>query len=630
MGMGMPAKANVIYEFGPFRLDPGERRLSREGQPITLRAKIFETLCVLVEAHGLLVDKDELIKRVWPDAVVEEGNLAHNISALRKILGEPATGQKYVETVPGRGYRFVAGVREVQPRESGPWLGFHLPPVRPVIAHLVQRGNEVQLLDRRLEKALSGTRQVVFVSGEAGVGKTTLVDAFVAHARGKAPFWFGYGQCLDHCGSREPYMPVLEALGRMCREPAGEDLIKFLARCAPTWLIQMPWLLNGNELEELQQRVLGATRDRMLREMVESVEVLTTGKPLLLVLEDLHWADYSTVDLIAYLARRQEPARLLVIGTYRPGDAKLRGHPLDSLIQELRARGLCEELPLPFLNEAGVEEYLSSRFKGGKISPGLARVLHHRTEGNPLFLINVVDHWMQLGLLERPAEELGLEVPDTLRGLIDRQLAMLSPEEQAILEGASVAGREFAASAVSAAVERTEEQAEAGCDALARQGLFLNSCGKTSWPDGTVSACYAFVHDLHREILYDRIPPRRRASLHTRIGDRLEAGYGIQARELAAELAVHFVQGNDVPRALRYLRYAAEQALARSAHREAVELLQQALNLLQCLPESGEHAEHELALQATLAPALMAIQGWGSPDAQFAYQRAKRALSATG
>ena len=418
-------------------------------------------------------------------------------------------------------------------------------------------------------------------------------------------------------------MPVLEALGRMCREPAGEDLIKFLARCAPTWLIQMPWLLNGNELEELQQRVLGATRDRMLREMVESVEVLTTGKPLLLVLEDLHWADYSTVDLIAYLARRQEPARLLVIGTYRPGDAKLRGHPLDSLIQELRARGLCEELPLPFLNEAGVEEYLSSRFKGGKISPGLARVLHHRTEGNPLFLINVVDHWMQLGLLERPAEELGLDVPDTLRGLIDRQLAMLSPEEQAILEGASVAGREFAASAVSAAVERTEEQAEAGCDALARQGLFLNSCGKTSWPDGTVSACYVFVHDLHREILYDRIPPRRRASLHTRIGDRLEAGYGIQARELAAELAVHFVQGNDVPRALRYLRYAAEQALARSAHREAVELLQQALNLLQCLPESGEHAEHELALQATLAPALMAIQGWGSPDAQFAYQRAK-------
>jgi adenylate cyclase len=132
-----------------------------------------------------------------------------------------------------------------------------------------------------------------------------------------------------------------------------------------------------------------------------------------------------------------------------------------------------------------------------------------------------------------------------------------------------------------------------------------------------------FVHDLYRDTLYGRIPPRRRARLHVGIGTRLETGYGVQARASAAELAVHFVEGNDVPRAVRYLRYAAEQALARSAHREALELLQQALHLIGGLPESAEHAEYELAVQATLAPALMAIQGWGSPDAQFAYQRAR-------
>src|SRR5438270_2881513 len=151
--MGMPGKATYIYEFGPFRLDPGERRLSREGQPITLRAKIFDTLCVLVEAHGRLVEKDDLIHRVWQDAVVEEGNLAHNISALRKILGEPATGQKYVETVPGRGYRFVAEVREIQQRESSPWHEFRPQPATPAFA-LVQRRNELQHLDRCLERAL--------------------------------------------------------------------------------------------------------------------------------------------------------------------------------------------------------------------------------------------------------------------------------------------------------------------------------------------------------------------------------------------------------------------------------------------------------------------------------------------
>ena len=620
--MGMPGKASFIYEFGPFRLDPVERRLSREGQPITLRAKIFDTLCVLVEAHGHLLDKDELIHRVWPDAVVEEGNLAHNISALRKTLGEPATGQKYVETVPGRGYRFVGEVREIQRRESGPWHESRLPATRPAFA-LVQRRNELQHLDRCLERALSGTRQVVFLSGEAGIGKTTLADAFAEQARGRTVLWHGCGQCLDQRGHGEAYMPVLEALSRMCRGTAGEDLIEFLARCAPTWLVQMPWLLSSSKLEGLQRAVLGTTRDRMLRELVESVEILTTGKPMVLVLEDLHWADYSTVDLIARLAHRHEPARLLVIGTYRPSDVKLREHPLRTTIQELQARGLCEELRLHFLDEDGVEEYLSSRFDGRKVPGGLARILHRRTEGNPLFLTKVVDHWLPLGLLEKPPEQLSLDVPDTLRELVDRQLVLLNPGEQATLEAASVVGREFTAAAVSGAVEQTEEEVEAACDALARQGVFLNPCGRTSWPDGTVSARYLFVHDLYRETLYGRIPPRRRARLHVRIGARLETGYGVQARELAAELAVHFVEGNDVPRAVRYLRHAAEQALARSAHREAVELLQQALHLVECLPESAGRDEHELAVQATLAPALMAIQGWGSPDAQSAYQRAK-------
>jgi tetratricopeptide (TPR) repeat protein/type II secretory pathway predicted ATPase ExeA len=541
---------------------------------------------------------------------------------LRKTLGEPATGQKYVETVPGRGYRFVAEVREIRRRESGPWHESRLQAAKPAFP-LVQRRNDLQRLDQRLERALSGTRQVVFVSGEAGIGKTTLADAFAEQARGKTALWYGYGQCLDHRGPGEAYMPALEALSRMCRGTAGEDLIDFLARCAPTWLVQMPWLLSSDKIEGLQRAVLGATRDRMLREMVESLEILTTGKPMLLVLEDLHWADYSTMDLIARLAHRHEPARLLVIGTYRPGDATLREHPLRTTIQELQARGLCQELRLHFLDEDGVEEYLSSRFNGGKVPVGLARILHRRTEGNPLFLTKVVDHWLPLGLLEKSPEQLNLDVPDTLRELVDRQLAIISPGEQATLEAASVVGREFTAVAVSGAIEQSEEEVEAACDALARQAVFLNACGRTSWPDGTVSARYMFVHDLYRETLYGRIPPRRRARLHIQIGARLETGYGVQARELAAELAVHFVQGNDVPRAVRYLRYAAEQALARSAHREAVALLQQALNLLQCLPESAEHAEHELALQATLAPALMAIQGWGSPDALFAYQRAK-------
>jgi tetratricopeptide (TPR) repeat protein len=139
-----------------------------------------------------------------------------------------------------------------------------------------------------------------------------------------------------------------------------------------------------------------------------------------------------------------------------------------------------------------------------------------------------------------------------------------------------------------------------------------------------------FVHDLYRETLYGRVPPRRRSGIHLRVGARLETGYGVQARELAAELAVHFVEANEIPRAVRYLRFAAEQALGRSAHREAIELLQRGLQLIESLPGSDERDEYELDVLTTLAPALMAIRGWGSADPQHAYQRAKEIATQRG
>ena len=222
----------------------------------------------------------------------------------------------------------------------------------------------------------------------------------------------------------------------------------------------------------MQQAVLGVTRDRMLREMVESVEILTTGKPMLLVLEDLHWADYSTVDLLSSLAHRHEPACLLLIGTYRPSDAKLPGHPVHMRFRSCSARGLCQELSLPFPRQRRCRRVPIVAIRGRKVSAGLARILHHRTEGNPLFLTRVVDHWMPLGLLEKPPEQLSLNVPDTLRELMDRQLAVITPGEQATLEAASVVGREFAAAAVSGAVEQTEEEVEGGLRCLGEAGSF--------------------------------------------------------------------------------------------------------------------------------------------------------------
>jgi predicted ATPase len=210
----------------------------------------------------------------------------------------------------------------------------------------VGRDAEFGQLHRWLGTALTGVRQVVFVTGEAGLGKTTLVEAFAAGVGHHQHLWIGRGQCIEHYGSGEAYLPVLEAIGRLCREPGGHELIEYFARYAPTWLVQMPWLISPAEFEALQLQVVGETRERMLRELAEALERLTAGQPLVLVLEDLHWSDYSTLDVLAMLARRREPARLLVLGTYRPEDILRQGHPLQTVQHELHLHGHCKILPL--------------------------------------------------------------------------------------------------------------------------------------------------------------------------------------------------------------------------------------------------------------------------------------------
>jgi predicted ATPase len=165
----------------------------------------------------------------------------------------------------------------------------------------------------------------------------------------------------------EAYLPVLDALGQLCRGPDGERLMAWLAQQAPTWSVQMPALLSAPALEAVQRRLQGATRERMLRELVEALEVLTAERPLVLVLEDLHWSDTATLGLVGALARRRVPARLLLLGTYRPVEVIVRAHPLQALKLDLTLHRQCVELPLELLNAADVAQYLAGRFGAGGV-----------------------------------------------------------------------------------------------------------------------------------------------------------------------------------------------------------------------------------------------------------------------
>ena len=628
--------STVHWCFGPFRLDPATTCLWQEDQLVPLPPKPLAVLAYLVTHAGQVVTKDALLEAVWPETAVSEGVLKTCMGQIRRVLGETARTPRYITTVHRRGYRFLAPVTQVAPAtplDSSPSLPLSPPPL------LVAREAELAQLQQCWAHALQGRRQVVCITGEAGIGKTTLVDAFVAQVGTAEAVWLGRGQCIEQYGAGEAYLPLLEALGQLGRGPDGARLVEFLRQQAPSWLLQMPALLAPPAYEDLQRRSTGTTRERMLRELAEAVETLTRERPLMFVLEDLHWSDYATLDWLALVARRRTAARLLVLGTYRPTDAIARAHPVRILAQELQRHGQCLELLLPYLPEAGVAAYLAQRFDAARFPAGLARMLHQRTNGNPFFLVTMVEELVrQSRLVPRAAgwtlqgelDAVAVGVPESVRQLIDAQLVQVSPQEQEILAAASVAGTEFAAVAVAAGVAQAPEDVEAYCDALARRGQFIQPQGSAEWPDGTVATRYRFIHDLYHEVLYEQVPASRRVRWHRQIGTRLEVGYGSRAREMATELGMHFERGRDYPRAVVYLQHAAENALRRYANLEAISHLTKALALLATLPKTHERGQRELDLLTALGPALVAIKGYGALEVEHTYTQARELCQQLG
>src|SRR5262249_3706453 len=212
--------------------------------------------------------------------------------------------------------RFIAPAAASEPAAAPA-----LPPVAPATRPptIFGRDGALQALAERLRRASEGERQVVFVTGPAAIGKTVLVEAFLATAAPAPGAWTARGPCPEQCGPGEAYLPVLDAIPRLCRERGSERIVPLLRRHAPTWLVQLTSLSGAEEREKLQRETLGATRERMLREVVEALEALAAEQaPLAIVLEDLHWSDFATLDILSLLARRRERADVLVIATSPP------------------------------------------------------------------------------------------------------------------------------------------------------------------------------------------------------------------------------------------------------------------------------------------------------------------------
>lgn len=549
--------------------------------------KAFAILRYLVDKAGRLVSQRELLDALWPDTFVQPEVLKTHILDVRNTLGDSAKNPKYIETLPRRGYRFIAKVRQT----SADGLSQQKSPV-----WVVGREQELNQLQTSLAKAKAGERQIVFVAGEVGIGKTTLIDAFAEQASGHVALRVIRGQCIEGSGPQEPYFPVLEALGQLLRSEEGNAIADMLAAQAPTLMVQFPALLKPDHREMLQRELVGATKERMLREICEALETIAAEKTLVLLLEDIHWADSSTVDLLAVMARGRNRAQLMLVATYRPEQAAMVQHALLPVKQRLLVHHLCEELLVGPLTEQQVEEFLKTKAHGAALPEGLTHLIFRHSEGNPLFLTAVLDHLSARGLLTKekdfwrltvPLSQIEMEVPENLRQMLEMDISRgLSEEEQRALEAASVSGISFLAEVSASAAEMKPERLEELCDMLAHRGQLVRSMGLLELPEGTVTHKYRFVHALYHEVFYRRIAAGRRARLHKRTAESLELHFKAELREAAAKLALHFEEGFDWPKAIRYLLLAAENEGKRFAYREALPVLEHALELVTKLPEA--------------------------------------------
>lgn len=606
--------------FDAFEMNESEARLVYQGSSISLPPKAFGVLCVLLRQPGQLISKDALLDAVWGHRHVSESVLKTTISELRAALSDNVKQPRFIETVPRRGYRFIASVSSIQNKKS--------PLIPSVKKAFVGRQSAIDELLSVWDRVIKGHRRVAWVVGEAGVGKSTLVENFADLLN--LPV-YAHGQCVEQHGTGEPYLPVLEALAGLCRHDAS--LVELMRTTSPTWYLQLPWLGIAEHHEKLRRELAGVGQDRMLREFGELLDRYTQTKPLLLITEDLHWCDQATLQLMNHIARRRSSSRLMWIGSFRLTEVVAADHPLKSLRHELRLHDLCQEISLEPFSERDVADYLDQRFPDNNISENLIRQLHAHTDGLPLFLINIFDDLVARGILKEGGvvslEEkhlLEVQVPESLRGVIEKHIARLTEDESNLLEAASIYGNEFRIAVVANVLQRGAQELAGMCDELVRRKQWLSGPNIEYGINGELDARYSFQHALYRQVIYQRMGLMLRIALHGKIAMALEDyrthGFSVKA----TEIAYHFELNKSIGKAVPYYTEATENALRHFAPQEALDLVDHALGLLSALPDENERNILALDLNALRGIASAQVFGVSSIEAKRTFEHARSLL----
>jgi DNA-binding winged helix-turn-helix (wHTH) protein len=498
-----------MQHFPPFRFDPAEGTLWRGDSPIPLTGKAVALLRCLLAHAGTWVSKSTIMAAVWPDTHVQPENVKVLVREIRQALGDQPRAATYIRSAPGRGYCFIAPISE---GTAGGAVDLRVGSKPPIF---VNRGPELATLADALDAARASARRFVLVVGEHGLGKTALCDAFIRTATAAGPVRVSYGQCFNRQLPQEPYYPFLDALVRLDRRHPS-FVPSILAQHAPSWLAQFPQWLGA--------RAVPVHAVRMFDELCAALDAVSHDQPLILVLEDVQWADADTVSALARLARSHVPAKLLIVGTCCDGEWTAGDRARNRLLAAAEVMPCSATLMLGPLTLELVRRYLDARF-GPDCMSELAPAVHEATGGNPFMMVTAIDSLVARRLIvedggrwkrEAPLATIARAFPETLGEAIARQVDHLDAREREVLEAAAVVGVEFTAASVAFALQRRIEQVRSLLGPLARRGQLIVTAGHAG-SHRSAHATYRFRHGLYAEVIGERAPMLRQLKIAERL-----------------------------------------------------------------------------------------------------------------